>query len=314
MNRSIYILFFFIFLTHHNGSTAQEHPDWEGGFPDGCTSVTVGKKASSDGSVYTSHTDDSHRTRSWMNIMPSRDHAPGAMVTMYKRNPDDSKAMPTYRHDSIGVIPQVPHTHGFINTAYPCMNEHQLGIGESTFGGRSELQSNAGLIDCQRLCQLMLERCRTAREAIRRRARREGVPLAPHAERIIDLAGYFPMFLQIACSSLFECVLENPDGDPDWDRVSHVFTEEAVPHYSFIWDRLEQAERDNLCRIATGKQIGKKFAYLNESLLRRGYLIGSPGSPSLFSSTFRSFVLQQMAIASGKRSILSSLIGRVKSR
>ena len=167
MNRSIYILFFFIFLTHHNGSTAQEHPDWEGGFPDGCTSVTVGKKASSDGSVYTSHTDDSHRTRSWMNIMPSRDHAPGAMVTMYKRNPDDSKAMPTYRHDSIGVIPQVPHTHGFINTAYPCMNEHQLGIGESTFGGRSELQSNAGLIDCQRLCQLMLERCRTAREAIR---------------------------------------------------------------------------------------------------------------------------------------------------
>ncbi|MEZ5071706.1 MAG: C69 family dipeptidase [Bacteroidales bacterium] len=63
-------------------------------------------------------------------------------------------------------IPQAAHTYQFLNTAYPSMNEHQLGIGESTFGGRPELQSDAGLIDCQRLCRLMLERCTTAREAI----------------------------------------------------------------------------------------------------------------------------------------------------
>jgi dipeptidase len=47
------------------------------------------------------------------------------------------------------------------------MNEHQLAIGESTFGGREELQSDESLIDCQRLCQLMLERCSTARGAIK---------------------------------------------------------------------------------------------------------------------------------------------------
>ncbi|MFW6224150.1 MAG: dipeptidase, partial [Bacteroidota bacterium] len=41
-----------------------------------------------------------------------------------------------------------------------------LAIGESTFGGRKELQSDEGLIDCQRLNQLMLERCTTARQAI----------------------------------------------------------------------------------------------------------------------------------------------------
>lgn len=46
------------------------------------------------------------------------------------------------------------------------MNEYQLGVGESTFGGRPELQSDAGLIDCQRLIQLMLERAKTARGAI----------------------------------------------------------------------------------------------------------------------------------------------------
>jgi dipeptidase len=46
------------------------------------------------------------------------------------------------------------------------MNEKQVGIGESTFSPRPELQSDSGLIDCQRLCQLMLERCSTARQAI----------------------------------------------------------------------------------------------------------------------------------------------------
>ena len=146
---------------------AQDLPDWEGGFPDGCTTITVGKKASSDGSVFTSHTDDSHRTRSWMNIISAKDHKPGIMVPMYKRVPDDSKAMPTYKHIKIGEIPQVEHTYAYLNTAYPSMNEHQLGIGESTFSGRNELQSDSGLIDCQRLCQLMVERCTTAREAIK---------------------------------------------------------------------------------------------------------------------------------------------------
>jgi dipeptidase len=85
---------------------------------------------------------------------------------MYKRVNDDSKAMPSYAFVRTGEIPQVPHTYGFINSAYPCMNEHQLGIGESTFGGREELRSEAGLIDCQDLIRLMLERCKTAQEAL----------------------------------------------------------------------------------------------------------------------------------------------------
>ncbi|MBI9053089.1 MAG: C69 family dipeptidase [Bacteroidales bacterium] len=150
-----------------NSNYAQDKSDWKGGVPEGCTSITVGKLASVDGSVITSHTDDSHRTRSWMDVRPAKDHKAGAMVPMYKRTADNTKAMPAYKHDKIGEIPQVEHTYQFINTAYPCMNDKQLGIGESTFGGRDELQSDAGLIDCQRLCQLMVERCTTAREAIK---------------------------------------------------------------------------------------------------------------------------------------------------
>ncbi len=147
------------------GLNAQK-PDWEGGYPEGCTSVTAGKMATADGSVITSHTDDSHRTRSWMDIQPAAEHARRETVTMYKRVPDDSYKMPTYKHTPIGEIPQVRNTYQYLNTAYPSLNEKQLAIGESTFGGREELQSDAGLIDCQRLCKLMLERTATAREAI----------------------------------------------------------------------------------------------------------------------------------------------------
>jgi dipeptidase len=144
-----------------------DQSDWQGGFPEGCTSITVGKTASADGSVFTSHTDDSHRTRSWMDIIPAKDHKKGSTSTMYKRVASDSLTMPTYAHLPIGTIPQVKHTYQYVNTAYACMNEHQLAMGESTFGGRKELVSDKGLIDCQRLCILMLERCKTAREAIK---------------------------------------------------------------------------------------------------------------------------------------------------
>ncbi|MEJ2629470.1 MAG: C69 family dipeptidase, partial [bacterium] len=86
---------------------------------------------------------------------------------LFKRTNDDSLAMPAYKYDYVGSIPQIDHTYGYINTAYPCMNDHQLAIGESTFGGREELKSDNGLIDCQALVGLMIKRCTTAREAIK---------------------------------------------------------------------------------------------------------------------------------------------------
>ncbi len=157
-----------LFTAFQTVSIAQiDKSDWEGGFPDGCTSVTVGKKASVDGSVQTSHTDDSHRTRSEMSMIPAMKHKAGRMQAVYRRVRCDTFAMPSYQHKKVGEIPQVESTYAFINTAYPCMNEKQLAIGESTFGGREVLQSDKGLIDCQQLCRLMLERCATAREAIK---------------------------------------------------------------------------------------------------------------------------------------------------
>ena len=156
-----------VLIPFSNVAQTADKSDWQNGYPDGCTSITLGKLATADGSVITSHTDDSHRTRSWIDIVPPKKHKRGDMVPMYKRVQNDSLAMPTYAHKKVGEIPQVSETYGYINTAYPSLNRKQLGIGESTFGGREELQSDAGIIDCQRLCQLMLERNTTARDAIK---------------------------------------------------------------------------------------------------------------------------------------------------
>jgi dipeptidase len=166
--KTISLFFVALFCIWTSQVTSQvDQTDWIENIPDGCTSITCGKLATIDGSVITSHTDDSHRTRSSIFIQPAKDHAPGTMCDITKRVPCDTFAMPLYVYRKIGEIPQVGHTYAYVNSAYPCINEKQLAIGESTFGGREQLQSDKGLIDCTMLCQLMIERCSTAREAIK---------------------------------------------------------------------------------------------------------------------------------------------------
>ncbi|MFC2103437.1 dipeptidase [Bacteroidota bacterium] len=161
------MLTMYIFLNNVFAQGKDERKfDWESGEPDGCTTVMVGKLASFDGSVMTSHTDDSHRTRSWMSIIPPKTYNPGEMKQLTRRENDDTKKMPTYKLTPVGEIPQVEKTFGYINTAYPCINDQQLAIGETTFGGTEKVKSDTGLIDCQRLIDLMMERTSTAREAI----------------------------------------------------------------------------------------------------------------------------------------------------
>ena len=132
-----------------------------------CTSIMVGPGASSDGSVMTSHTCDSHRTATDVHVRRRARHRAGSWIKLTGRKKDDSGPMPRYGRIPTGKIPQVRLTHGYLAPAYAAMNEYQVGIGESTFGGRKELESKKGKIDCETLCALMLQRAKTARQAIR---------------------------------------------------------------------------------------------------------------------------------------------------
>lgn len=131
-----------------------------------CTSIMVGKKASKDGSVITSHTCDG-RYRTWMYVEPAADHKPGTTHAVCR-----GTMHTTYRSDTTGVrvvgeIPEALHTFAYLNTAYPCLNEKQLAIGETTFGGPDTLVNEKGLFTIEELERVALQRCDNARDAIR---------------------------------------------------------------------------------------------------------------------------------------------------
>lgn len=118
-----------------------------------CTNLLVGKKASATGSTMISYAADSHGLYGELYYTPAADHAPGTMRQVYEW--DTNKYL--------GEIAQVPHTWRVVGN----MNEHQLTIAESTWGGHAFLQDTTGIIDYGSLIQITLERATNAREAIR---------------------------------------------------------------------------------------------------------------------------------------------------
>jgi dipeptidase len=135
-------------------------------YPEGCTTITIGRLASVDGSVMTSHTCDGHDGRTWIDIMAHGKYSKSALDTVFMKT-DYMVTM----GDTAGLVysctlPRPSETYGHIYSIYPCMNEKQLAIGESTFGGKELMKSDLGKINCYELTRLLAERCATAREAI----------------------------------------------------------------------------------------------------------------------------------------------------
>ena len=131
-----------------------------------CTSIMVGKRASTDGSVITSHTCDG-RYRTWMTVEPAANHKKGAKHevrkgTMHTTSPSDTSGVRV-----VGTIPEAAHTYAYLNSSYPCLNEHQLAIGESTFSGPDTLVNENAMFLIEELERVALQRCTTARDAIR---------------------------------------------------------------------------------------------------------------------------------------------------
>ncbi|MDZ7288414.1 MAG: C69 family dipeptidase [candidate division KSB1 bacterium] len=142
---------------------------------DQCTVVMVGKKASTDGSVITTHTCDCGFCDWTWRYVPPADHEPGATRKIYYfdqfSTDPPSKGL---RWDAIDdnfnglEIPQVSHTYGYLHGAFGYMNDNQVAIGESTIGCREQMMNNtsAPKFDITMLTMIAMERARTAREAI----------------------------------------------------------------------------------------------------------------------------------------------------
>lgn len=117
-----------------------------------CTNFIVGKKASADGSVFISYSADSYGMSGFVAHFPAAVHAAGTMRDVYEW---DSGRF-------LGRIPEAPVTYNVLGN----INEHQVAIAETTFGGRPELVDTTGIIDYGSLIYIALQRSKTAREAI----------------------------------------------------------------------------------------------------------------------------------------------------
>lgn len=129
---------------------------WSGfiGVPslEGCTNYIITKGASEDGSTMISYSADSHELYGDLPYFPAADYREGAMRRIYEG--DTGKYL--------GEIKEAPHTYAVVGL----MNEYQVAIGETTFGGREELKDPTAKIDYCSLMTLALQRAKTAREAI----------------------------------------------------------------------------------------------------------------------------------------------------
>ena len=118
-----------------------------------CTNFLITKGASVDGSTFISYCADSHIRYGELYFTPAADWPEGSMRVCYDRGTNAPR----------GSVPQPAHT--FQVVGY--INEHQVGLGETTFGGREELIDPTGIVDYGSLMFIALERSRSAREAIK---------------------------------------------------------------------------------------------------------------------------------------------------
>ena len=117
-----------------------------------CTNFIVGKKASVDGSVICTYNADDYGMFINLCHFPAGIHERGTMRKIVNWDTN------VYQ----GVIPEAPYTYNVIGN----MNEYQICIGETTYGGREEMVDSTGLIDYGSLIYLALQRSKTAKEAI----------------------------------------------------------------------------------------------------------------------------------------------------
>ena len=137
MKKSFATLFFLTMITYANA----------------CTNLIATKGATTDGSVFVTYTADDYGMFTNLCHYPAGTHAKG----------DRREIIDYDTHESHGFIPEAPVTYNVIGN----INEYQVSIGETTYGGREEMVDKTGIIDYGSLMYLGLQRSKTAREAIK---------------------------------------------------------------------------------------------------------------------------------------------------
>ena len=145
------------------------------GEPEGCTVIMVGKAASTDGSVMTTHTCDCGECDWTWRYIPAADHKPGDTRKIYHISqfgnwaPDQGLKWEDIKRTVVMELPEIPRTRAYIHGDFGYMNDAQVAIGESTVGCQPKMENPtpAAKFDVTMLTLIAMERAGTAREAVK---------------------------------------------------------------------------------------------------------------------------------------------------
>ena len=137
-------------------------------------------------------------------------------------------------------------------------------------------------------------------ELITRPSQEAGLPLENYARRIMEVAGHFPYFLQIACSAYFDHLLEN-DGKLNREEVEAAVLDEAKGQFRFIWDHMSEGYRRVIRDFVENGRVEKEQEHIYEDLKRAGYFIEDDRGPRLFSTLFSTVISRPRIITTELR-------------
>ena len=214
---------------------------------DACTDIVVGKKASVDGSVITSHTGCCSECR--VHVVPAQAFEKGARAPVYYGLQDVKKPLHQYG-EIIGYIPQVEKTYAYFHSGYSHMNEFQLAIGESTLSQRDELKvdrtTGKQIMTIEQAMIFALQRCKNARDAVRLIA------------SLVEEFGFLPSCgpeSEALCIAdpqevwVMEVFSVGPEWEPEKGKLGAIWAAQRVPddHIAIVpnWSIIKEIDLNN---------------------------------------------------------------------
>lgn len=131
-----------------------------------------------------------------------------------------------------------------------------------------------------------------ARQLIAEPSGKAGKPLAAHTDFVLEIAGHFPFFIQMACAALFS--MDRLD-KAAYKKARETFMEEAGPHFREYWERFDESQKAVVAALAKGKKPPREHAFAVKYLTQAGFVLNG----KLFSTLFAEFVRE--ATGSGRR-------------
>src|SRR5262249_16250660 len=118
-----------------------------------------------------------------------------------------------------------------------------------------------------------------------------GYALEPYAPAILRMGGCFPFFLQLVCCTFFESHNESSGkAEPDLNHIWAKFHEQALGHFIYVWDHLNERERMTCIKISAREELNEQDRSFVGALIRRGYVQQQASGARLFSDVFDEFV------------------------